>query len=425
METGFPVYRFVGRSEPLRRSSVPVFLTLYVILLPVQFQVGELFNFAPSDAMLLAYILLQPNRLRFRKAAWSVWHALLLPMMLFSAWIGVGQTDGGLTEYVVVNKLMGALWLLVGYGVFSGEMSSSASIRSLARSFVASVTVVNFIAIAGYFWPPLEVLIPRLNYSGGSRAAGFLIDPNAFGGLVLTALVLQAVTALCKSPLFRGFLSPLICTSLAIGLGLTFSRSAWIGLAAALILLGVLRPVHSLKMAVLIAGSGLALLVNASYKGLDHFYAMAIRPGTIESRLNAEGAAFSGFLSHPVLGTGLGTFLTDNGLIIHNTYLWFLSECGVVGAIVVLGLTLWFFRVAIPLIRSSKGTQQGLIVAVAVAHAGMIGVSFGIEAFYQRHWWLIMAMIAACRSSFSRPRLIKVWLDPSATSQTIRPVEAI
>jgi hypothetical protein len=401
---------------------VPLLLTLYVIFLPVQFQIVEGFNFAPSDLFLLAYLLFQSSRLQFRKGAWSIWHAALLPMMILSAWVGFEQ-NGELTSYVVVNKLLGVLWLLVSYGVLSSEMSSAAAVRSLARTFVASVCALNILAIAGFFWPPLESIMPRLNYDAGERVAGFLIDPNAFGGLVLTALALQAVTALLKAPLFRGIAGPLISASLMAGLVLTFSRSAWIGLAAALVFLATVRPLHSLKLAVVIAGTGLTLLVYMAYKGLDYFYAMSIRPETIQSRIDSGGVALGGFLSHPILGTGLGTFLFEHGSIIHNTYLWFLSECGVVGAIVVIGLTMWYFKVAIPIIRSSRGAQRGLIVALAVAHAGMLGVSAGIEVFYQRHWWLVMAMIAACRTSFSRPQFVKVWFAPPSESLALSPAQ--
>ncbi len=420
MRTGLRFNYAASPSGSVRRSSVPVLLILYAIFLPVQFQVVEGFNFAPSDIFLLAYLLFQSNRLQFRKGAWSVWHAALLPMMILSAWVGF-ERNGELTSYVVVNKLLGVLWLLIGYAVLSSEMSSLAAIRSLARAFVASVSVVNVISIAGFFWPPLENMMPQLNYSAGERVAGFLIDPNAFGGLVLTALALQAATAMFKAPLFRGLLGHLISTSLLVGLVLTFSRSAWIGLAAALIFLAAVRLLHGLRVAAVLAGSGLALIAYTANKGFEHFYAMTIRPETIQSRIDAGGAALDGFLSHPILGTGLGTYVYEHGLIIHNTYLWFLSECGVIGLVVVIGLTMWYFRVAIPVIRSSTGAQRAFMVALAVAHAGMIGVSAGIEVFYQRHWWLVMAMIPACRMSFSRSQFVKVWFAPPSGSQATSP----
>lgn len=403
MQAALRTIRIVNRSEPLRQAPVPVLLTLYAILLPIQLRLGEGINFAPSDVVLFAFLFFQPHRIRFRKGAWSVWHAALLPMMTLSALIGAEQI-GRLTHYVLFNKLMGALWLLIGYGVISGAISTIAEIRSLSRAFVASVSAINILAIAGFYWAPLESVLPRLNYYAGERLAGFLLDPNAYGGLLLTALCLQAVTWLWKAPLFRGLPGVVTSVSLIVGIALTFSRSAWIGLSTALIFLAAMRPTKSVKMAMVIAGAGLALLISIASQNMDHFYAMASRPSTIESRLNAEGIAFANFLAHPVLGTGLGTFVQEYGLIIHNTYLWFLSECGAVGAVVILGLTMWYFKVAIPAIRSSKGAQQGLIAALAVSHAGMLGVSAGIEVLYQRHWWLVMALIAAYCSRPSRSR---------------------
>jgi putative inorganic carbon (hco3(-)) transporter len=183
------------------------------------------------------------------------------------------------------------------------------------------------------------------------------------------------------------------------------------------------RPIHGLKMAAVIGTSGLALLAYMAYRDFDRFYAMSIRPETIQSRIDIGGAALDGFLAHPILGSGLGTFVVEHGIIIHNTYLWFLSECGVVGAIVVIGLTMWYFKVAIPVIRSSRGSQRAFIVALAVAHAGMLGVSAGIEVFYQRHWWLVMAMIAACSTNFSRPQFVKVWFAPPSESLALSPAQ--
>jgi hypothetical protein len=40
-------------------------------------------------------------------------------------------------------------------------------------------------------------------------------------------------------------------------------------------------------------------------------------------------------------------------------------------------------------------------LALLLAHAAMLGVAMGIEAFYQRHWWLIFSLIA---SSYSLAR---------------------
>jgi hypothetical protein len=33
-----------------------------------------------------------------------------------------------------------------------------------------------------------------------------------------------------------------------------------------------------------------------------------------------------------------------------------------------------------------------------MAHTAMLGLAMGIEAFYQRHWWLVFALIASSYS---------------------------
>jgi hypothetical protein len=43
------------------------------------------------------------------------------------------------------------------------------------------------------------------------------------------------------------------------------------------------------------------------------------------------------------------------------------------------------------------------VLALLLAHAAMLGVAMGIEAFYQRHWWLVMALIASAYSLTLRP----------------------
>ena len=35
------------------------------------------------------------------------------------------------------------------------------------------------------------------------------------------------------------------------------------------------------------------------------------------------------------------------------------------------------------------------MLALLMGHTAMFGLAMGIEAFYQRHWWLILALIAS------------------------------
>ena len=43
----------------------------------------------------------------------------------------------------------------------------------------------------------------------------------------------------------------------------------------------------------------------------------------------------------------------------------------------------------------AERTNKPLILGLILAHVVMLGFSLGIEALYQRHWWLVMALIGS------------------------------
>jgi len=97
------------------------------------------------------------------------------------------------------------------------------------------------------------------------------------------------------------------------------------------------------------------------------------------------------FLHSPLVGMGLGEYSVKYDVIVHNTVLWFLAEFGVIGLIVILGFLASFVAKMLRALRLGPVEQKPLIVALLAGYAAMLGVSVGIEALYQRHWWLVMA----------------------------------
>jgi hypothetical protein len=61
---------------------------------------------------------------------------------------------------------------------------------------------------------------------------------------------------------------------------------------------------------------------------------------------------------------------------------------------------------------------QPYVLASLVALVGMLGLSMGIEAFYQRHWWLSFALVGAASAMTSRVK--KGFLPHLATNHQIR-----
>ena len=48
--------------------------------------------------------------------------------------------------------------------------------------------------------------------------------------------------------------------------------------------------------------------------------------------------------------------------------------------------------------RFTPAREQPLALALLLAHAAMFGLAMGIEAFYQRQWWLVFGLIASSYS---------------------------
>ena len=95
---------------------------------------------------------------------------------------------------------------------------------------------------------------------------------------------------------------------------------------------------------------------------------------------------------------GIGSFRLGEGEIAHNTAMWFLADFGIVGLTVLLGFLGWFFVKGWFAYRAAPVRGQSLVLALALAHTAMFGLAMGIEAFYQRHWWLVLGLIASSYS---------------------------
>src|SRR5262249_2104716 len=111
-------------------------------------------------------------------------------------------------------------------------------------------------------------------------------------------------------------------------------------------------------------------------------------------------------------GRGLGSFRIATGYVAHNSAMWFLADFGIVGFTALLAFLLWFFTRAWFAYRFAPERERPLALALLLAHTAMAGLAMGIEAFYQRHWWLIFALIASSYSlALRQKRKTEVFAD--------------
>ena len=95
---------------------------------------------------------------------------------------------GDLTRYELVNKDAGAASLAPLQAVTT-TVTDWEDLRRILRVFTISVVAENIVAVAAFLanyfleWKPVRPY-------GGLRLSGMLLDPNAYGGLLVVALVI-------------------------------------------------------------------------------------------------------------------------------------------------------------------------------------------------------------------------------------------
>jgi len=378
-------------------------VTGYVASLPYLFEVGERLNFAPCDCFLLLVLMLVAAQLKYRRSTWTIWHVGILLTFVLGSFVTASRF-GELDRYELLNKDAGLLLPFLSYAAITSTVTEWGDLRRILRIFIFSVVIENLLAICGflaaYFF---GVLTPFTRYEG-LRLSGMLLDPNAYGGLLVVALVICEGASWGRAPLFQGPMLWLSRLTLALGILFTFSRSAWLGLGLAFLLLLAIRPAAALRplLAGVLAAPGLVLILGRRF--LPIFEELASRPKQVQQRFDLIQQALQAFARHPLLGGGIGSFRIAAGEIAHNSAMWFLADFGVAGLAVFGGFLAWFFAKAWFTYRFAPEREQPIALALFLAHAAMFAVAMGIEAFYQRHWWLVLALIASGYSLTLRPK---------------------
>jgi hypothetical protein len=376
-------------------------VAVYVALLPYLFEVGKRMNFAPADCLLLLVLLLAAGQLKYRKAAWTIWHLGIVATFAVGSLVAA-LSFGELNSYEWVNKDAGLLLPFLSYAALTSAVTEWEDLRRILRIFTLSVVFENILAVAAflgaYFFGTTN---PFARY--GPRLSGMLLDPNAYGGLLVVALVVGEGASWGPAPLFKKPTLWAARITLALGILFTFSRSAWTGLAFALLLFCAVRPREAgrLVLAGLLSAPFLMLFMGRHF--WPFFQEMASRPEQVQQRFDLIERALQSFARDPWLGGGLGSFRLGAGEVAHNSAMWFLADFGVLGLVALVGFLAWFFAKGWFAYRRAPEPEKPLVLALLLAHAAMLGLAMGIEAFYQRHWWLVFGLIASSYCMTLRP----------------------
>ena len=235
------------------------------------------------------------------------------------------------------------------------------------------------------------------HYGSGRLGSLVLRNPNSFGNF------LALVIPFCTTLLFYGRLGRgqrlifgISLLTMFIGLALTFSRSAWVGVFLGITSLVVIRPKAPILLlfgAILSAVFLFAPIQKRAIKDISD-------PGA-QYRVIKAKIAYEKFKENPILGNGLGSFHYEAQFsdiwayrahsTLENNYLLMLAEGGLVEFFAFVYLIITFGRKAVMFLRKIKDpflspVLLGSVVSIiSTLGAGM----FEDTLFFPKNNWLI------------------------------------
>lgn len=328
-----------------------------------------------SDALALVAVVawLIFSLRQFRPLNWEKigWDTRLLAIFCAIATVNIPWAD----DWRVALFVSLHLWLI--FGLFLSIKDQPESWRALALGFCAALLVQIVIGLGQFALQTTAFLtLPSLEWPGqitpamrgasvvqladGTRwlrVYGSFPHPNLLGGFTLMFLAGPAALLLFdEKP--RPWALALLAGGAAL-LILTFSRSAWVGLAAAgLVVLLQRRKLSGKRW--LAAGLAVFTGLLSAAAPLHNLIFTRAGAGSVateefsnEGRAWLTGQALSMIQSHPFWGVGIGNFIIDYarhvppGYLlepVHNLPLLLLAELGIPGVVIGIGLGMVILR---------------------------------------------------------------------------------
>ncbi|MEZ5842337.1 MAG: O-antigen ligase family protein [Hyphomicrobiaceae bacterium] len=273
----------------------------------------------------------------------------------------------------------------------------------VAMAYLAGALIAALAGLAGYF-----KLIPGAYelFTNYGRARGSFKDPNVFGAALAPAFCYVAWIVL-REPRRLGVAALPVLGVLAIAILLSFSRGAWISVAASLgLMLLVLvasarrRGDRNRLMVMSLAGAGAVAVAVVLAMQIDSVRGLLTERASLtqsydvgpEGRFGGQAKALALLVDSP-LGIGTHTFRTHHHHEeVHNVYLTTFMNAGWPGGFAYIAVVALTLGIGLARLVTYSRLQGPLIVATA-AFLGLIIEGFIIDTDHWRHFFIVTAMI--------------------------------
>ena len=293
----------------------------------------------------------------------------------------------GITIYVLIF----ALWL-------ASTVSELSVARRIARWYVVGAVISALLSALALVVPfPGHNLFTRIG-----RAEGLFKDPNVFGPfLVPAALIMLEEILMPRLFSWRRSTKVLAFLILTIGVLFSYSRAAWLNLAAGLAVMVVVFSFRrgagrqAARTVALVLVACVALGAVVSFTGSLSFLEQRAKVQSYDTgRFGAQSESIKWATRYP-FGIGPGQFESYAHIAAHSMYARALAEEGVPGFLSLLILMLatlyWAGRNAI-LGRHTYGIGSAALLG---AWVGALLNGFFVDTLHWRHLWLLAALIWA------------------------------
>lgn len=300
--------------------------------------------------------------------AWSV---VTVP---FSYW--PGGSIGVLTDMFAKSVVL--------FFLLAGTVTTMARVRGICWVLAGCTTLIGASAVMNYVTgETMEGTPNRIAGYGTSALAGNPNDLALLLNLFLPLVVALVLTA--RRPLARVASAAAMLVAMA-GTVATFSRAGFLTLAA----VGAMYLLHFLRRGAVgwVAGFALVGLLAVAVAPPSYFERLATitditadRTGSAQNRWEDTRLAAMFVLQHPLIGAGIGMDLLalnemrgDRWLSVHNVYLNYAVDLGMVG----LGLFLGVFVAAVlAMLRIERGGDDDLETVARALRISLLAFAIG------------------------------------------------
>ncbi|MGC9523401.1 MAG: O-antigen ligase family protein [Anaerolineae bacterium] len=250
--------------------------------------------------------------------------------------------------YLVVNTVrdVDRLRRLVRWIVFGAAAAALLGIVLYVTPETLTIRILSALGRFGYPTGPGVIWYIRDDPSLMKRATATSVHPNVLGSLLNFGLAMLAPQLVAKRPIIPRVAAFFLAGVLGLGVVLTVSRSAMVGVALAVTVISLMRY---RKLLILILVAVVVVLVSPWTQGLIGHFIEGFRGQDLSTqmRMGEYKDAFILIQRYPFLGVGFtGAPDIDIYVAVASLYLIIAAQMGLIGLLaflVVIGMVLWRF----------------------------------------------------------------------------------